>query len=130
MVEALTTRVSLLSAPPGPGAPSVLRDLLNPGINRARRTQLVGDPMVVFQFNCVWGDVVGFLARPRIAEHPPGVPVAVGNFTDAIGEPHPIMTSLDILEGFFVTLVCRGDAEALGSLSTCWCPMRLMPPTC
>ena len=102
------------SRTPNPGTQRILDDLLNPGANQARRNQLLGDPTVVSQFIYVWDDVVGFLTRPRVMEHPPGTAVAVGNFTDAIGEPYPVSVPVAAVQSFFTTLVRRGDAVALG----------------
>ena len=89
-----------------------LLDVLSPTVNAQRRTQILGDPTYCHQFAYVWGRAVGFVTRPRITDHDGNV-IVVGNFTDTIGEPCPISLPLGVFQGFFTTLVRKGDAEAL-----------------
>ena len=103
-----------LVRPADPSASDLLLGALGSDSNEQRRQQLFGDPTYVFQFAYPWDDVVGLVTRPRITPTGAGPDTVIGHWSDAIGEPSPIRLSIDSYQGFFTTLVRRGDAEALG----------------
>jgi hypothetical protein len=103
--------------PPHPGTVSMIQSTICPGINDAHRLQIWSDPGNVYQFACVYGDMFGFFTRPVLV--PGGVEgdasmLAVGSFTDTIGEPLPCSVKSDDFYGHFTTLVRREDAHAFG----------------
>lgn len=89
----------------------VLIEAVGPTANGPRRDQILGDPTVVSQFVMAWDTNLGFLTRPRIITDGTFV---IGNFTDTLGEPHPVSMTSEFFRGAFTTLVRRADAEALG----------------
>jgi hypothetical protein len=78
------------------------------------RVHVLSDPANVHQFACAFENVFGFLTRPTIDTNSDGVIVAVGNFTDTIGEPFPVSIPIRDFEGHFTTLIRRKDADTYG----------------
>ena len=95
-------------------ATTLLLSALGPDTSEQRRQQLFGDPTYVYQFAYPWDDRIGMITRPSITPLGDDRDVVVGSFTDTIGEPFPVRLSIDSYQGFFTTLVRKGDAEALG----------------
>jgi len=96
-----------------PNKVSLLQNTLTPDISAARRSQIWADPMNCSQFACRWDGSFGFFTRPTISQEvgADGAQSVVGSFTDTIGQVYPISVPLDDFQGFFSTLVRRGNAE-------------------
>lgn len=99
--------------PANPAAVTLLNATLG-GVNQAFRTQVLSDPNNVYQFICSFGDKVGFFTRPTIIPDGNGGFQVLGNFTDSIGEPLPLMVSMAEFQGHFTTLTRVCDAAGFG----------------
>ena len=104
-----------LARPFSPSTAQLLRETLSEDINEQRRSQILNDPTVCFQYACRWAGSVGFLTRPVFVTPPDGGDtVVLGSFSDTLGFSVPVTIPVTDFEGFFTTLVPRGDAEAMG----------------
>jgi hypothetical protein len=102
-----------LARPANPTVTDVLSTTLG-GVNQAFRTQVLGDPANVHQFACVFGDSLGLFTRPTVIPNGTGGFNVLGNFTDTLGEPCPLLVTLAEFQGHFTTLVRKEDAQAFG----------------
>lgn len=92
----------------------LLTEAMQPGINPQRRIQLLSDPTHCYQFLCRWTTTTGFITRPSIETMDNGNAVVAGSYTDTIGQCFPVSVPVADFQGYFTTLVPRGDAERLG----------------
>ena len=104
-----------LARPFSAATAQLLRETLSEDANEQRRSQILNDPTLCFQFACRWGGSVGLFTRPTIVTpEGGGDPLVLGSFSDTLGLSVPVSVPLVDFEGYFTTLVPRGDAEALG----------------
>ena len=104
-----------LARPFSPATTQLLRETLSEDINEQRRSQILNDPTLCYQYACRWGGSVGFLTRPTVVvPDGGGDPIVIGSFSDTLGLSVPVSVPLIDFEGFFTTLVPRADAEASG----------------
>jgi hypothetical protein len=92
----------------------LVQSVLRPETADSMRAHVLSDPANVHQFACAFGDAFGFFSRPTLDTNSDRVVVAVGNFTDTIGEPFPVSIPILDFEGHFTTLIRRRDAETYG----------------
>jgi hypothetical protein len=93
---------------------ALVREVMRPEAADLMRVHVLSDPANVHQFACAFENVFGFLSRPTIDTDMGRLVVAVGNFTDTIGEPFPVSIPILDFEGHFTTLIRRRDAETYG----------------
>lgn len=91
----------------------LVQDTLRESINAQRRQQILSDPTTCFQFACRWNDSFGFFTRPTIVTLPgdAGDTVVCGSFSDTLGRVYPAQVALADFQGYFTTLIPRGEAE-------------------
>ena len=101
-----------LATVPAPAKVLLLQATLTSGISGARRSQIWADPTNCSQFVCRWNDSFGFFTRPVISQRidEDDTQWVVGSFTDTIGQVFPVAVPLEDFDGFFTTLVRRGDS--------------------
>ena len=59
----------------------LLRETLSKDINEQRRSQILNNPTLCFQYACHWGGSVGFLTRPTVvAPDGGGDPIVIRKF--------------------------------------------------
>ena len=109
-------------------AQALLLDTLQHDVPFPRRWQFWSDPSRVSQFAAVYDHHVGFLTRPQLLAVPNQDDIAVGSFSDTIGECVPVSVSGESLMSWFTTLVRRADAEALGLEIHPIAPEGVVPP--
>ena len=103
-----------LARQPDPSKTALLQSSIGPNFNDQHRTQVRFDSGAVFQCATRYGDTFGFFTRPSIGTDGDGEPMVCGSFSDAIGQCVPVKVPLDHFNGYFTTLIRRGDALALG----------------
>ena len=104
-------RVSRSRNPHGP-TESKIGETLHGNISSHRRSQILFDPSVVYQFLCVYDGTVGYFTHPVIMDQEGGDPIVAGSFSDTLGHPVPMTIPLDIFLSRFTTLVRKGDAAS------------------
>ena len=69
---------------------------------------------MIYQYLCVYNNVVGYFTNPTILDRPGEDPVVAGSFSDTLGTPVPVIVPMEAFLGRFTTLVRKGDSANLG----------------